>query len=313
MVIPKATNRAEFIEECKSGILDGVDVAYRNFDSLELTGRIDAELLQVMPRSLKFICHNGAGYDSVDVNACTERGIRVSNTPTAVDEATADIHIFLMLGAMRNLGPALAAIRTGHWRGENGAPPLGRDPEGKTLGVLGMGGIGRAVARKARGAFDMKIIYHNRNRLSPEIEEALGGAIYIPTLDGLLAQADVVSINVPLNKNTRHLIGAEQFAKMKDGVVVVNTARGAVVDEQSLVDALASGKVAAAGLDVFEFEPAVHPELLKSDKVLLAPHMGTSTVETETKMETWALQNVLQALTEGTLKSIVPEQYEMQS
>lgn len=283
-------------------------MAYRTFESFEVMGRFDAELLAVLPTSLRFICHNGAGYDQIDVAACTARGVQVSNTPTAVDEATADVHIFLLIGAMRNLAPTLSSIRAGHWRGINGPPPLGHDPEGKTLGVLGMGGIGRTVAHKAHAAFGMKIHYHNRNRLAPEVEAALGGAVFVPKLADLLATSDVLSINVPLNKHTHHMIGAEQFAQMKPGMVVINTARGAVVDEQALVDALSSGRVAAAGLDVFEFEPQVHPELLTSDKVLIVPHMGTSTVETETKMEVWAVENVRQAVLEGTLKSIVPEQ-----
>ena len=308
IVVPKATSRSEFLDECRSGLLDGVRVAYRSFASFGVTGRIDDELLAVLPPSLRFICHNGAGYDQIDVAACTAHGIQVSNTPTAVDEATADIHIFLLLGAMRNLAPTLTSIREGKWHGANGPPALGHDPQGKTLGILGMGGIGRTVARKAHAAFGMKIRYHNRNRLAPDVEAALGGAEFVPRLEDLLAGVDVLSINVPLNAHTRHMIGAAQFAQMKRGIVVVNTARGAVIDEQALVDALASGQVGAAGLDVFENEPDVHPELLKSDKALLVPHMGTSTVETETKMEEWALDNVRQAVLEGTLKSIVPEQ-----
>ncbi|CAK7204601.1 hypothetical protein SEUCBS139899_007359 [Sporothrix eucalyptigena] len=308
IVVPKATNRAEFIAECRSGSLDGVKVAYRTFASFGVTGRIDDELLAVLPSSLRFICHNGAGYDQIDVAACTAHRIQVSNTPTAVDEATADIHIFLLLGAMRNLAPTLTSIREGNWRGVNGPPPLGHDPQGKTIGILGMGGIGRTVARKAHAAFGMKIRYHNRNRLAPEIEAEAGGAEFVPQLADLLANVDVLSINVPLNAHTRHMIGAEQFAQMKRGIVVINTARGAVIDEQALVDALASGQVSAAGLDVFENEPEVHPELMKSDKALIVPHMGTSTVETETKMEVWAMDNVRQAVLEGTLKSIVPEQ-----
>lgn len=308
IVVPKANSREEFIEECRSGSLDGTKVAYRTFESFRITGRIDDELLSALPSSLRFICHNGAGYDQIDVAACTARGVRVSNTPTAVDEATADIHIFLLLGAMRNLAPTLTSIRNGEWRGPNGGPPLGHDPQGKTIGILGMGGIGRTVARKAHAAFGMKILYHNRKQLAPEIEAEAGGAVYVPKLEDLLATVDVLSINVPLNAHTRHMIGAPQFAIMKPGIVVVNTARGAVIDEQALVDALASGRVAAAGLDVFENEPKVHPELMKSDKALIVPHMGTSTVETETKMEVWAMENVRQAVVEDTLKSIVPEQ-----
>jgi glyoxylate reductase len=248
-----------------------------------VTGKIDGELLDALPRSLRFICHNGAGYDQVDVHACTAHNIRVSNTPTAVDDATADIGIFLLLGALRNLAVGMAAIRAGEWRGST-LPALGHDPQGKVLGVLGMGGIGRNMAAKAR-AFGMKIRYHNRTRLESEIEAELG-AEYVG-FDELLAESDVLSLNLPLNANTRHIISQKEFAKMKRGIVIVNTARGAVIDEAALVEALDSGQVSSAGLDVYEQEPSVHPGLLSNPRVLLVPHMGTWTVETETKMEEW--------------------------
>jgi len=192
---PASTDRASFIEEAASGAFEGCIAAYRTFDSFEATGRVDAELLDALPGSLRFICHNGAGYDQVDVQACTARGIRVSNTPTAVDDATADIAIFLMLGAMRNLGVGMAALRAGAWRGVS-APALGHDPQGKVLGILGMGGIGRNMAKKA-SVFGMEIRYHNRTRLDPGAEEELG-AEYV-AFDKLLAESDVLSLNLPLN------------------------------------------------------------------------------------------------------------------
>jgi glyoxylate reductase len=169
--------------------------AYRTFDSVAITGKIDAELLDALPRSVRFICHNGAGYDQVDIQACTDRGIRVSNTPTAVDDATADMGIFLLLGALRNLAVGMAALREGKWRGDP-LPELGRDPQGKILGILGMGGIGRNMAKKAR-AFGMKIWYYNRTRLDPEVEKEVG-AKYV-SFDELLAGSDVLSLNLPLN------------------------------------------------------------------------------------------------------------------
>ncbi|KAJ6171102.1 Phosphoglycerate dehydrogenase [Penicillium chermesinum] len=181
--------------------------------------------------------------------------------------------MFLILGALRNFNTGMHALREGKWRGQ---PPatLGHDPEGKVLGILGMGGIGRNLKKKAE-AFGMKVIYHNRRKLS---EELSGGAEYV-TFDELLASSDVLSLNLPLNKHTYHIIGAAEFAKMKDGVVVVNTARGAVMDEAALVEALDSGKVFSAGLDVFEEEPKVHPGLLRNQNVMLVPHMGTWTIE----------------------------------
>ncbi|KAG9498720.1 hypothetical protein J7337_009531 [Fusarium musae] len=305
-VYPQSNERSAFIEETKSGAFDGVKAIYRTNESVGITGLFDAELLDVLPKSLKFICHNGAGYDQIHVSECTSRGIRVSNTPTAVDDATADITIFLLIGALRNISSSIFTLREGTWRG---SPPasLGHDPQGKVLGILGMGGIGRNVARKAR-AFGMTVRYHNRSRLSPDLED---GAEYVD-FERLLKESDVLSLNLPLNPKTRHTIAKPQFDIMKRGIVIVNTARGAVMDEAALVEALESGQVASAGLDVFENEPEIHPGLLKNKNVLLVPHMGTWTVETERLMEAWAMDNVRLAVTEGKLKSIVSEQKDLQ-
>jgi lactate dehydrogenase-like 2-hydroxyacid dehydrogenase len=229
----------------------------------------------------------------------------VSNVPTAVDDATADTAIFLMIGALRGFNSTMLTLREGEWRGKV-SPPLGHDPEGKVLGVLGMGGIGRNMARKV-AAFGMTCIYHNRNALSKELA---GGAEYV-SFEELLAKADVLSLNLPLNAKTRHIISTEEFKKMKKGVVIVNTARGAVMDEAALVEALESGQVGSVGLDVFEEEPKVHPGLLANPKVMLLPHMGTHTVETMTAMEEWAIENVRLAVVEGRLKSPVPEQKDL--
>ncbi|KAK4198346.1 putative 2-hydroxyacid dehydrogenase [Triangularia verruculosa] len=307
VLTPKSTNRADFIHEASTGAFDGCVAAYRTFDSFEVTGKVDAELLQALPDSLRFICHNGAGYDQVDVQACTARNIRVSNTPTAVDDATADMAIFLLLGALRNVAVGMASLRAGDWRGKT-LPALGHDPQGKVLGILGMGGIGRNMAKKAL-AFGMKIRYHNRTRLDPDAEEEIG-AEYVD-FDALLAESDVLSLNLPLNPKTRHIISRDEFSKMKPGIIIVNTARGAVIDEAALVEALDSGHVCSAGLDVYENEPEVHPGLLANPRVLLVPHMGTFTVETETKMEEWAISNVRMAVERGCLRSIVPEQKSM--
>ncbi|KAB8276818.1 D-isomer specific 2-hydroxyacid dehydrogenase [Aspergillus minisclerotigenes] len=307
LVEPTATNRAEFIQECKDGKLDGVVAAYRTFDSVSITGLVDEELVNALPSSLKYLAHCGAGYDQVDVHACSARSppIRVSNVPTAVDDATADVNMFLIIGALRNFNTGMLALREGKWRGQP-LPALGHDPEGKVLGILGMGGIGRNLKKKA-DAFGMKVIYHNRRQLT---EELAGGADYV-TFDELLAKSDVISLNLPLNKNTRHIIGKPEFDKMKDGVVIVNTARGAVIDEAALVDALDSGKVYSAGLDVFEKEPKIHPGLVRNPNVMLVPHMGTWTVETQTAMEEWAMENVRLSIETGKLKSPVPEQVDL--
>ena len=195
LVESQSTNRADFIQECKSGKLDGVVVAYRTFPSVSVTGLWDEELVNALPKSLKFCAHTGAGYDQIDVHACSARDppIRVSNTPTAVDDATADAGMFLIIGALRGFNTSMLALRDDKWRG-NLPPPLGHDPEGKILGILGMGGIGRNMKKKC-DAFGMKTIYHNRKPVS---EELAGGAEYV-SFDELLAQSEVLSLNLPLN------------------------------------------------------------------------------------------------------------------
>lgn len=218
LIKPSAHTRADFINECKAGAFDGVLVVYRTFESVELTGRFDEELVRLLPASVKFICHNGmyifwprrafdppwetrrlmssikgAGYDQIDVGACTARGISVSNAPHVVNDSTADTAIFLMLGALRKFNASMTTLREGSWRGYS-LPPLGRDPEGKTLGILGMGGIGRNLKRKAE-AFGIRVIYHNRNKLSKPLA---GGAEFV-SFDDLLSMSDIISINVPLN------------------------------------------------------------------------------------------------------------------
>ncbi|PSR75989.1 D-isomer specific 2-hydroxyacid dehydrogenase [Coniella lustricola] len=324
---PPNTTRASFVAQCAAAtasspsIYDGVEVAYRTFASAATTGPLDAELVAALPASLKFICHNGAGYDQIDVAACTARGIRVANVVCATAEATADCALFLMLGALRRFGRGMDTCRRGEWRGkkpkdddgdddgDDGEYELqGQDPQGKILGILGMGGIGRCLARKAQAALGMRIRYHNRSRLAEEVErEEAGGAEWVG-FDQLLAESDVLSLHLPLNKSTHHLLSTPQFALMKRGIVIINTARGAVMDEAALVDALAAGRVAAAGLDVFEREPEVHPGLLANPNVVLVPHMGTATVQTSRKMERWTMGNVERVLREGKLVNVVPEQ-----
>ncbi|KAI9042975.1 60S ribosomal uL22 domain-containing protein [Aspergillus affinis] len=289
---PEGT-RDDFIRNCKDGQYDDVLVIYRSNASTKFTGPFDAELLSVLPKSLKYICHNGAGYDNVDIPGCTQHGILVSSTPVAVNHATADVGIFLMIGALRQAYVPLAALRAGQWQGK---ATLGRDPQGKVLGILGMGGIGREMANRAK-AFGMKIHYHNRSRLSPELE---GDATYV-SFDELLATSDVLSLNLALNANTRHIIGEKEFQKMKDGVVLVNTARGALIDEKALVAALESGKVLSAGLDVYENEPVVEEGLINNPRVMLLPHIGTMTYETQKDMELLVLNNLRSAVEKGEM------------
>ena len=206
-----------------------------------------------------------------------------------------------MLGALRRITIPFQAVRKGEWRGKGFG--LGHDPRNKVLGILGMGGIGQAVAARAK-PFGMSIQYHNRNRL-PEDQEY--GAKYV-SFEELLKTSDVLSLNLALNPSTRHIISKPQFDIMKDGVVVINTARGALIDEAALVDALNSGKVFSAGLDVFEEEPKVHPGLLENQNAVLLPHVGTSTWETQKGMELLVLDNLKSAIEGKGLLTPIPEQ-----
>jgi glyoxylate reductase len=249
----------------------------------------------------------GAGYDQIFPEACSKRDppLLVSNTPVVPDNATADTAIFLLLGALRNLNTSMAALRRGEFKGTT-PPALGHDPQGKTLGILGMGGIGRNIKQKA-DVFGMNTIYHNRSELSPEMA---GGAKYV-SFEDLLQTSDVLSLNLPLNAKTRHIISTEQFKLMKPSAVIVNTARGPVMDENALVHALDQGVIAGAGLDVYEEEPKVHPGLIKNDKVMLLPHMGTWTSETQEEMECLVIDNIRSALTGKGLLTPINEQKDL--
>ncbi|KAI0389079.1 putative NAD-dependent D-isomer specific 2-hydroxyacid dehydrogenase [Xylariaceae sp. FL0594] len=297
-----SSSRDLFLHNCRSTTLyASVIGCYRSNGSTRITGPFDAELVDALPDAWKYIAHNGAGYDTIDVEACSRRRIAVSNTPGAVDDSTADTGIFLMLGALRMAHYSITALRAGRWLGET---PRGHDPKGKVLGILGMGGIGRATAKRAR-AFGMRIIYHNRSRLPPHLE---GDAEYV-SFDDLLARSDVFSLNLALNGSTRHIIGAPEIARMKKGVVIVNTARGALIDEQALADALEEGDVVSAvGLDVYEHEPEINEKLVKNPRAFLLPHVGTYTHETSTAMERLVLKNLETAVDEGKMLTLVPEQ-----
>ncbi|CAN6629781.1 glyoxylate reductase 1 [Trichomonascus vanleenenianus] len=291
-------SREEFISDLKTKYA-GITGIFCTFVGSKV-GNFDEELAQHFPASLKYIANNGAGYDKIDVHAMGARGIQVSHTPGAVDEATADTNIFLILGAIRNFGRGIQELYKGNWVNTT---PEANDPQNKVLGILGMGGIGRSVRDKAKVFGFKKIVYYNRTRLSPELE---GDAEYV-SFDELLAQSDILSLNLPLNKHTRHILNKEALAKCKDGVVVVNTARGAVIDEPALVEALESGKVARAGLDVFENEPTIHPGLLKNSNVILLPHMGTHTIETRKLMEVTTINNLRAGIETGKVINLVPE------
>ncbi|MDQ3383231.1 MAG: D-glycerate dehydrogenase [Actinomycetota bacterium] len=258
-----------------------------------LTERIDAELLDAAGNQLQVVANVAVGYDNVDVDACTDRGVVVTNTPDVLTEATADIAFALVLMATRRLGEAERVIRSGTPWQWGMFYLLGSGLQGKTLGVLGMGAIGQATARRAR-AFGMEVVYHSRSNCDPAVAAELGARRL--ELEELLRTADVVSLHCPYGEATHHLIGAEQLALMKGTAYLVNTARGPIVDEAALVEALRSGRIAGAGLDVFEDEPSVHEGLLGLDNVVLLPHLGSATIETRTAMAVLAADNALAVL-----------------
>jgi glyoxylate reductase len=260
-----------------------------------LTERIDAELLDAAGPQLKVVANVAVGYDNIDVPACTERGIVATNTPGVLTEATADIALGLILMATRRLGEGERLIRSGQAWKWGMFFLLGSSLQGKTLGIVGMGGIGQATARRAK-AFGMEIVYQSRREIDPGIAVELGARRV--ELDELLAISDVVSLHCPYGPATHHLIGAEQLAAMKSSAYLVNTARGPIVDEAALASALREGRIAGAGLDVFENEPSVHPGLLELENVALVPHLGSATVETRTAMAMLAADNTLAVLSD---------------
>ena len=257
-----------------------------------LSDRIDVELLESAPR-LRVIANYAVGFDNVDVGAARDRGIEVTTTPGVLTDATADLTWALLLAAARNLGAGERLVRSGEWTGWAPTQLLGEPLRHRTLGIVGMGSIGRAVARRASG-FEMDIVYFNRNRVAPEIEESLGASLV--TLDELLHRADFISLHAPLNEQSRHLIDARAFALMKPNAVLVNTARGALIDEAELVKVLRDRRIAAAGLDVYEFEPSITEGLLALDNVVLAPHLGSGSTLTRGNMVRLCLENITEVL-----------------
>jgi glyoxylate reductase len=242
-----------------------------------LTDMINADILSQAGSNLKLIANFGTGSDHIDIKAAQSKGITVTNTPGVLTEDTADITMALVLGVLRRMSEGARLLRSGGWAGWSPASMLGQRVAGKRLGIVGMGRIGQAVAHRAR-AFGMSIHYHNRNRVLPKTEEALE-ATYWESLDQMLARMDVVSVNCPHTPATFHLLSARRLHLMQPHAVLINTARGEIVDELALVQMLEQGAIAGVGLDVFEREPAMNPKLLSLDNVVLLPHMGSATQE----------------------------------
>jgi len=252
------------------------------------TERFTADVIARLPASVKIIANFSVGVDHVDLEAAAARGIVVTNTPEVLSDATAEIAILLMLGAARRAGEGERLVRARAWRDWSPAFMVGTQPTGKRLGIIGMGRVGQVTARRARG-FDMVVHYYNRHRLPAEAEQ---GAIYHPTVDDLLPHCDVLSLHYPATPTTRGLLNRERIALLPDGAIVVNTARGGIVDDEALIEALRGGALYAAGLDVFNNEPNIHPAYLELDNVFLLPHIGSATRETRDAMGFRALDNL---------------------
>jgi glyoxylate reductase len=242
-----------------------------------ITDRIDSRLLSRAGPSLKLIANFGAGVDNIDVATANARGIAVTNTPGVLTEDTADMTMALILASARRVVEGAQVVQGGGFQGWSPTWMMGRRIYGKRLGIVGMGRIGQAVAKRAK-AFGLQIHYHNRKPVSPRIEEELE-ATYWESLDQMLARMDVVSVNCPHTPATFHLLSARRMKLLQPHAILVNTARGEVIDEAALANMLARGEIAGAGLDVYEHEPAINPKLLKLPNVVLLPHMGSATVE----------------------------------
>lgn len=271
---------------------DALLAGVRGMDALLpiLTETVDAAVMDAAGPQLKIIANYAVGYNNIDVTAATARGIAVTNTPGVLTETTADLAWALLMGAARRLGESERYLRAGQWESWGPQLLLGVDIHDKTLGIYGMGRIGQAMARRARG-FGMRILYHDAQRLDDCLEQELGASY--TDMARLLTESDFISIHVPLLPETRHAFGEAQFKAMKPTAVLINTARGPVVDEPALARALQWGEIFAAGLDVYEAEPAIHPDLLACENALLIPHLGSATRETRAKMAQIAAANIV--------------------
>lgn len=264
--------------------------AAKDYDALLVTPteRLNAETIAALPASIKIIATFSVGFEHIDVTAAQDRNIAISHTPNVLTDATADIAMLLILAAARRAYEGERLVRTGGWAGWSADMLVGISLGGKRLGLLGMGRIGQATAKRAR-AFGLEIHYHNRRRLPPENEQ---GGIYHDTAESLLSLSDILSLHAPSTPKTRGFLNAERLALMPKGAIVVNTARGDLVEDDDLIAALQSGHIKAAGLDVFRNEPRLHPGYVKLENVFLLPHLGSATIETRIAMGYLALDNL---------------------
>jgi glyoxylate reductase len=286
---------AQLAEECRE--VEGI---------LVNSARVNEEVLSAAAK-LRAISNCGVGYDNIDVEACNRRRIPITNTAGSLEETTADLAFTLLLATARRAIEADRYVREGRWKRWQWGLMHGLDVHHKTLGLLGFGGIGRPMARRGLG-FSMRVLYYARHRAAESVERELHAEY--ADLETLLRESDFLSLHVPLTPETRHIIDGKAISRMKSTAILVNTARGPVVDEEALIQALSSRKIAGAGLDVFEGEPSVNPNLAGLDNVVLAPHLGSATGETRLRMATLAVRNLLAMLAGERPANVVnPEIY----
>jgi len=260
-----------------------------------LVDRVDAALLSACPR-LKAVCNIAVGYNNIDLEACSRAGVMVTNTPGVLDDSTADFTWALILATARRVVESDAHLRSGGWKGWYLKQFLGNDVHHATLGILGFGRIGRKVARRASG-FDMTVLYNSTRRADSAVERACNASFV--SREELLTRSDILTLHLPYSPSTHHVIGGPELVGMKAGAILINAARGGVVDDAALVEALKSGRLAGAGLDVFENEPALNPALIALQNVVLTPHIASSSAATRHAMAMLAAQNLVAALTTG--------------
>jgi gluconate 2-dehydrogenase len=305
-VLDKVSKLGEVIVPLTEAPLDGTGMTelLRDADAALVTAldRVDAEVLSACPK-LKLLCNIGVGYDNIDMTAARDRGIVVTNTPGAMDDAVADLVFGMIIAVARRLPQADAFVRAGKWTPDDfTAFGLGLDVSKKTLGIIGFGRIGRVIARRALG-FEMRLLYCDTKAAAPEVEAELRATRV--ELDGLLAESDFVVVQVPYRPSTHHFIGPPQLARMKKTAVLIHAGRGGVVDDAALATALEARTIAAAAVDCFEDEPNVHPGLLNCPNLLLSPHIGSATPGTRMSMMVLALENLAVGLQGGTPPNVV--------
>ncbi len=267
--------------------------AFLNFDAIlpTVSDKLPAAVFPAAEFRTRLLANFGVGFSHIDLDAARERGITVTNTPGVLTDCTADIAMSLLLSISRRAGEGERQLRAGRWEGWCPTHMIGTRVTGKTIGIIGMGRIGKATARRAHFGFDMNVIFYNRSKVDDEETRAMG-ARQLPTIEDVLARADFVSLHCPGGAENRHLINAARLGAMKRGTFLINTARGDVVDQNALIEALEAGKIAGAALDVYDGEPNVPPALMRMENVVLLPHLGSATEETRVDMGMRAVENL---------------------